>query len=97
MREGIPPFPLAGFGKPWDGEKPRKRHLSIDLMKKFVEAVDEKPRMTAVWWLLMLLNPTRKTETCLLEKDEIVWKSQRGAYLSSQGTSRRTTSRCSNP
>ena len=29
----------------------------------------------------MLLNLTRKTETCLLEKSEIVWKSQRGAYL----------------
>jgi integrase len=37
--------------------------------------------MTAVWWLLMLFNLTRKTETCLLEKDEIVWQSERGPYL----------------
>jgi Phage integrase family len=50
-------------------------------MKKFVEAIDEEPRLAAVWWLLMLLNLTRKTETCLLEKSEIVWKSERGAYL----------------
>jgi len=50
-------------------------------MKKFVEAVDEEPRISAVWWLLMLLNLTRKTETCLLEKSEVVQKSQRGAYL----------------
>jgi len=81
VRDRIPPFPLAGFGRPYDGERPRKRHLSPELMKKFVEAIDEEPRMTAVWWLLMLLNLTRKTETCLLEKSEIVWKSQRGAYL----------------
>ncbi len=40
-------------------------------MKKLVEAIDDEPRMTAVWWLLMLLNLTRKTETCLLEKTEI--------------------------
>jgi integrase len=70
-----------GSAGPWDGERPRKRHLSAELMKKFVAATDEEPRMTAVWWLLMLLNLTRKTETCLLEKEEIVWKSQRGAYL----------------
>ena len=81
VRDGIPPFPLTGFGRPWDGERPRKRHLSAELIKKFLEAIDEEPRMTAVWWLLMLLNLTRKTETCLLEKGEIVWKSQRGAYL----------------
>jgi integrase len=81
VRDGIPPFPLVGFGRPWDGERPRKRHLSAELIKKFLEAIDEEPRMTAVWWLLMLLNLTRKTETCLLEKGEIVWKSQRGAYL----------------
>lgn len=81
VRDRIPPFPLAGFGRPWDGERPRKRHLSTELMKKFVEAIGEEPRMTAVWWLLMLLNLTRKTETCLLDKSEIVWKSQRGAYL----------------
>lgn len=81
VRHGVPPFPLAGFGKPWDGERPRKRHLSPDLIRTFVEAVDEEPRMTAVWWLLMLFNLTRKTETCLLEKDEIVWKSERGPYL----------------
>ena len=36
--------------------------------RKFVEAVDEEPPLTAVWWLLMLFNLTRKTETCLLEK-----------------------------
>jgi integrase len=81
LREGIPVFPLAGFGKPWDGERPRKRHLSPEDMKKFVEGVQEEPRLTGVWWLLMLLNLTRKTETCLLEKSEIVWKSERGAYL----------------
>jgi hypothetical protein len=63
----VPLFPLAGFGRPWDGERPRKRHLPTELMKKFVAAVDEEPRMTAVWWLLMLLSPTRKTETCLLD------------------------------
>jgi hypothetical protein len=51
------------------------------LVKKFIEAVEEEPRLTAVWWLLMLLNLSRKTETCLLEKGEIVWKSERGAYL----------------
>ncbi len=34
----------------------------------------------------MLFNLTRKTETCLLEKDEIVWKGQRGAYLVIPGT-----------
>ncbi len=66
-------------------------------MKKFVEAVDQEPRMPAVWWLLMLLNLTRKTETCLLEKDEIVWKSQRGAYLVIPGHKSKTTSRSSNP
>lgn len=81
VRESLPAFPLAGFGKPWEGERPRKRHLSPDLLKKFVAAVGEEPRLTAVWWLLMLLNLTRKTETALLQKDEIVWKSQRGAYL----------------
>ena len=36
VRDRIPPFPLAGFGKPWDGERPRKRHLSLEHMKKFV-------------------------------------------------------------
>jgi integrase len=81
VRHGIPLFPLTGFGKPWDGERPRKRHLSPALIQKFVEAVDEEPRLTAVWWLLMLFNLTRKTETCLLEKDEIVWESERGPYL----------------
>lgn len=81
VRHGVPPFPLAGFGKPWDGERPRKRHLSPALLRTFVEAVDEEPRMTAVWWLLMLFSLTRKTETCLLEKDEIVWQSERGPYL----------------
>lgn len=81
VRHGVPAFPLAGFGKPWDGERPRKRHLPLALMEKFVEAVEEEPRLTAVWWLLMLLNLTRKTETCLLEKGEIVWKSERGPYL----------------
>jgi integrase len=29
----------------------------------------------------MLFNLTRKTETCLLEKHEIVWMSERGPYL----------------
>src|SRR5712692_2587910 len=81
VRHGVPPFPLAGYGKPWDGERPRKRHLSPDLIQKFVAAVDEEPRLTALWWLLMLFNLTRKTETCLLEKDEIVWQSERGPYL----------------
>jgi integrase len=81
VRENVPVFPLAGFGKPWDGERPRKRHLPPQLFGKFVKAVTEEPRLTAVWWLLMLLNLTRKTETCLLEKSEIVWKSERGAYL----------------
>jgi integrase len=81
VRHGVPPFPLAGFGKPWDGERPRKRHLSPELLRTFVEAIDEEPRMTAMWWLLMLFNLTRKTETCLLEKDEIVWQSERGPYL----------------
>ncbi len=81
VRENVPVFPLAGFGKPWDGERPRKRHLSPELIGKFVKAVTEEPRLTAVWWLLMLLHLTRKTETCLLEKSEIVWKSERGPYL----------------
>jgi integrase len=81
VRQNVPPFPLAGFGKPWDGERPRKRHLSPEVICRFAEAVDEEPRLTAVWWLLMLLNLTRKTETCLLEKDEIVWRSERGPYL----------------
>jgi integrase len=81
VRHGVPPFPLAGFGKPWDGELPRKRHLSPDVIRRFVEAVDEEPRLTAVWWLLMLFNLTRKTETCLLEKNEIIWRSERGPYL----------------
>ena len=72
LRDRVPLFPLAGYGRPWDGERPRKRHLSTELMKKFIAAVDEEPRMTAVWWLLMVLNLTRKTETCLLEKSEIV-------------------------
>jgi len=43
--------------------------------------VDEEPRPTAVWWLLMLFNLTRKTETCLIENAEIVWESERGPYL----------------
>jgi hypothetical protein len=81
LRHGVPSFPLAGYGKPWDGERPRKRHLSPDLIGKFVEAVDEEPRLTAVWWLLMLFNLTRKTETCLLENAEIVWESERGPCL----------------
>jgi len=81
VRENVPVFPLAGFGKPWDGERPRKRHLPPQLFGKFLKAVTEEPRLTAVWWLLMLLNLTRKTETCLLEKGEIVWKSERCAYL----------------
>jgi integrase len=81
VRRGVPPFPLAGHGKPWEGERPRKRHLSPDLIKSFVEAVDEEPRMTAVWWWLMLLNLTRKTETSLLEKHDIIWESERGPYL----------------
>lgn len=59
----------------------RKRHLSPEVICRLVEAVEEEPRLTAVWWLLMLFNLTRKTETCLLEKDEIVWRSERGAYL----------------
>jgi integrase len=81
VRHGVPPFPLAGYGKPWEGERPRKRHLSPDLMRRFVEAIDEEPRSTATWWLLMLLNLTRKTETCLLEKSEVIWESERGPYL----------------
>lgn len=81
LREGIPTFPLAGFGRPWDGERPRKRHLSIDLIRAFVEAVGEEPHAVGAWWLLMLLNLTRKTETWLLEKHEVVWESERGPYL----------------
>lgn len=81
VRHGIPVFPLVGYGKPWEGERPRKRHLSPDLIRRLVAAIDEEPRSTAVWWWLMLLNLTRKTETCLLEKDEIVWESERGPYL----------------
>lgn len=81
VRQNVSPFPLAGFGKPWDGERPRKRHLSPDVIRRLVEAVDEEPRLTAVWWLIMLFNLTRKTETCLIEKDEIVWRSERGPYL----------------
>jgi hypothetical protein len=50
------------------------------LIKKFLEGVEEEPRLTAVWCLLTLLNFTRKTETCLIEKAEIVWTSERGPY-----------------
>lgn len=81
LRHGIPPFPLAGFGKPWDGERPRKRHMSPAVVRAFVEAVREEPHAVAAWWLLMLLNLTRKTETWLLEKREVVWQSERGPYL----------------
>jgi integrase len=49
VRQNVPPFPLAGFGKPWDGERPRKRHLSPDAIRRLIEAVDEEPRLTAVW------------------------------------------------
>lgn len=37
LRHGIPPLPLAGFGKPWDGERPRKRHMSPAILRAFVE------------------------------------------------------------
>jgi len=51
------------------------------LVWRVLELFDEEPRLTAVWWLLMLLNLTRKTETCLLEKEEIIWNSERGPCL----------------
>jgi hypothetical protein len=79
VRQRVPLVPLTRFGKPWDRHGPRKRDLSPLLIRKFMKWW-MRSRLSAVWSLLTLFNLIRKTETCILEQDEIIWDSECGPY-----------------
>ena len=68
----VPPPPFYRLAKPFLGEVPRERVLSHEEIRAVFEAIQDEPRLTAAWWIMLFLTAARdKSEVLRMEKREI--------------------------